>query len=109
MGVFPEGTRGAGILEEVSDGLAWLALKSQAPVVPIAVLGTAAAMPKGQRPKLRAPVTLAFGPPVTLRTTGDPRVRRTVRAAAEELRVALLTHLEAHVGPGLPAVQEKDA
>ncbi len=108
MGVFPEGTRGAGVLEEVSDGLAWLALRSQAPVVPIAVLGTAEAMPKGGRPRLRAPVTLVFGPPVTLTTTGDPRVRRTVRSAAEELRVALLTHLEAQSGiPGAPAVQEK--
>lgn len=109
LGVFPEGTRGAGALEQVSDGLAWLALRSQVPVVPIAVLGTAEAMPKGQRPRLRAPVTLAFGPPVRLTTTGDPRVRRTVRAAAEELRRALLTHLEGQLGPGLPAVQEKDA
>jgi 1-acyl-sn-glycerol-3-phosphate acyltransferase len=109
LGVFPEGTRGAGVLEEVSDGLAWLVLKSQVPVVPIAVLGTAEAMPKGGRPRLRAPVTLAFGPPVRLSTTGDPRVRRTVRAAAEELRLVLLAHLEAQVGPGLPAVQEKDA
>lgn len=100
LGVFPEGTRGAGALESVSDGLAWLALRSAAPVVPIAVLGTAEAMPKGQRPRLRTPVTVAFGPPVTLTTTGDPRVRRTVRAAAEELRVVLRDHLLVHAGPG---------
>lgn len=109
MGVFPEGTRGAGVLDSVSDGLAWLALRSRVPVVPIAVLGTAEAMPKGQRPRLRAPVTLAFGPPVTLTTTGDPRVRRTVRAAAEELRLALLAHLHAQLEPSLPVVQERDA
>jgi len=122
MGVFPEGTRGAGVLEEVSDGLAWLALHSGAPVVPIAVLGTAEALPKGGRPRLRAPVRLVFGPALTLATTGDPRVRRTVRAAAEELRVALRGHLVAsgwsHPGresghetgrdPEAP-VQEKDA
>ena len=98
MGVFPEGTRGAGVLEEVSDGLAWLALRSGAPVVPIAVIGTAEALPKGGRPHWRAPVRLVFGPPVTLSTTGDPRVRRTVRAAAEELRLALLHHLQQSVG-----------
>ncbi|MFN2538566.1 MAG: lysophospholipid acyltransferase family protein [Mycobacteriales bacterium] len=114
LGVFPEGTRGAGVLESVSDGLAWLALKSQVPVVPIAVMGTAEAMPKGGRPRLRTPVTLAFGPALHLTTTGDPRVRRTVRAAAEELRRALLNHLESHLssgplGPGAPVVQEKDA
>ena len=114
MGVFPEGTRGAGAFGEVSDGLAWLALKSQVPVVPVAVLGTAAAMPKGRPPRLRAPVRLVFGPPITLTTTGDPRARRTVRAAAEELRLALLTHLDAQLDPlrvdqGRAAVQEKDA
>lgn len=106
MGVFPEGTRGAGVLESVSDGLAWLALKSSVPIVPIAVLGTAEAMPKGQRPRLRAPVTVAFGKPVSLATTGDPRVRRTVRAAAEELRVVLRDHLLAQAGPaGGPLVR----
>ncbi|MGZ6826936.1 MAG: lysophospholipid acyltransferase family protein, partial [Mycobacteriales bacterium] len=41
LGVFPEGTRGAGELESVSDGLAYLALRSGAPVVPVAVVGTA--------------------------------------------------------------------
>jgi 1-acyl-sn-glycerol-3-phosphate acyltransferase len=112
MGVFPEGTRGAGTLETVSDGLAWLAVKSQVPVVPIAVLGTAEAMPKGQRPRLRAPVRLVFGPPLTLTTTGDPRARRTVRAAAEELRLGLLSHLESASGQAVTATkpaQEKDA
>ena len=109
MGVFPEGTRGAGVLEEVSDGLAWLALRSQAPVVPIAVIGTAQALPKGGRPRLRAPVRIVFGVPHTLVTTGDPRVRRTVRAAAEELRLVLLDHLRSQGSAPPAAVQEKDA
>lgn len=109
MGVFPEGTRGAGVLEEVSDGLAWLALRTRVPVVPIAVLGTAEALPKGGRPRLRAPVRLVFGPPLQLATTGDPRVRRHVRTAAEELRLGLLDHLQASGVARPPAVQEKDA
>jgi 1-acyl-sn-glycerol-3-phosphate acyltransferase len=103
LAVFPEGTRGAGTLEEVSDGLAYLALRSGAPVVPIAVLGTAEAMPKGQRlPRLRAPVTVAFGPAVQLAVEGDPRARRTVRVAAEQLRLALLAHLRAQDGAPVP-------
>jgi 1-acyl-sn-glycerol-3-phosphate acyltransferase len=110
LGVFPEGTRGAGTLEEVSDGLGWLALRSGVPVVPLAVLGTAEALPKGaRRPRLRAPVTLVFGPPVHLDVPGDPRARRTVRTAAEELRLALVAHLrsatESCAGPPL----ERDA
>lgn len=95
LGVFPEGTRGSGQFDEITDGLAYLALRSGAPVVPIAVLGTKAAWPRGSRPpKLRAPVRVVFGPPVTLTVDGDPRARRTVSAAAEQLRQALVDHLQ---------------
>lgn len=94
--VFPEGTRGTGRLEQVSDGLAYLALRTGAPVVPLRLTGTAQALPRGSwRPRLRTPVHLVFGPPVQLPTTGDPRARSTVRAAAEQLRLALVDHLSA--------------
>ena len=94
LGVFPEGTRGSGGFDEIADGLAYLALRSGAPIVPIAVTGTLDALPRGRTvPKLRAPVRVVFGPPVTVDPTGDPRARRTVRDAAEQLRLALLAHL----------------
>lgn len=96
LGVFPEGTRGTGDLATVNDGLAWLALRSGAPVVPVAVQGTAAALPRGSRvPRLRVPVRLVFGLPVTVATAGDPRARRTVSVAGEQLREALVAHLRA--------------
>lgn len=99
LGVFPEGTRGTGRLEQVSHGLAYLALRSGAPVVPLAVVGTAAAWPKGRRlPRLRAPVRVVFGPPVVLDVEGDPRARRTVGVAAEHLRLALVDHLRTTTG-----------
>jgi 1-acyl-sn-glycerol-3-phosphate acyltransferase len=92
--VFPEGTRGAGRLEQVSDGLAYLALRSGAPVVPLAVSGTQQALPKGSaRLRLRTEVHLVFGPAVHLPADGDPRARSTVRRAAEQLRLALVAHL----------------
>lgn len=94
LGVFPEGTRGTGALESVADGVAYLALRSGAPVVPLAVTGTLAALPRGKRvPSLRAPVRVVFGPPVTVQPAGDPRARSTVRDAAEQLRLALVAHL----------------
>lgn len=94
LGVFPEGTRGSGSFDAVTDGLAYLALRSGAPVVPIAVHGSAAALPRGRvLPRLRAPVTVAFGVPVPLQVSGDPRARSTVHAAAEQLRHGLLDHL----------------
>lgn len=96
LGVFPEGTRGSGTFEQVHDGLAYLALRSGAPVVPLCVVGTAAALPRGRvLPRWRAPVTVVFGPPVIVDVQGDPRSRRTVRTAAEQLRSALVAHLRA--------------
>jgi 1-acyl-sn-glycerol-3-phosphate acyltransferase len=95
LGVFPEGTRGSGGFDSITDGLAYLALRSGAPVVPIAVTGTGLALPRGRvLPRLRAPVRVVFGPPVAVQPTGDPRARRTVRDAAEQLRLALLAHLQ---------------
>ena len=86
----------AGELERVADGLAYLALRSGAPVVPVAVLGTAAAWPRGPRiPRSRTRVRVVFGEPVRVDVDGDPRARRTVAAAAEQLRVALVAHLRA--------------
>lgn len=94
LGVFPEGTRGTGQLDSVTDGLAYLALRSGATVVPLAVHGTAAALPRGRVvPRLRAPVTVAYGPPLPLTVTGDPRARSTVRAVAEQLHSGLVAHL----------------
>lgn len=96
LGVFPEGTRGAGGLEQVADGLAYLALRSGAPVLPIAVVGTAEALPRGRSvPHWQAPVRVVFGKPVTIMVEGDPRARRTVALAAEQLRLALVAHLRA--------------
>lgn len=94
LGVFPEGRRSSGTFEEMTDGVAYLALRSGAAVVPIAVVGTADAWPKGSPvPRLRSPVTVVYGEPVVLQVDGDPRSRRTVRIAAEQLRVALVEHL----------------
>jgi 1-acyl-sn-glycerol-3-phosphate acyltransferase len=94
--VFPEGTRSTGQLEQVADGLAYLALRSGAPVVPLSLSGTRQALPRGSlRPRLRTRIRLSFGRPVHLPAGGDPRARSTVRTAAEHLRVALVEHRSA--------------
>jgi 1-acyl-sn-glycerol-3-phosphate acyltransferase len=96
LAVFPEGTRGTGRLDEVADGVAYLALRSGAHVVPFTLTGTQQALPNGSaRPRLRTPVHLVFGPAVQLSCAGDPRARSSVRAAAEQLRLALVDHLSA--------------
>ena len=95
-GVFPEGTRGDGELLEIKDGIGYLAVRSGAPIVPVAVIGTQQAMPKGAKlPRRGHPVHVAFGPAFTPDLSGDPYARRTSARVAEEVRGRLREHLEA--------------
>jgi 1-acyl-sn-glycerol-3-phosphate acyltransferase len=95
LGMFPEGTRGEGRLESVQHGIGYLALRSDCPIVPVVCLGTAQALPKGRAlPKWRAPISVVFGPTFRLDVDGNPRTRSTVAAAAEQIRIQLLEHLE---------------
>ena len=94
VGVFPEGTRGAGRFDEVAHGLAYLAVRSGAPVVPIVVQAPRSRTSGGGRP----PVRIVFGPPLIVQFEGDSRARRTVSLAAEQLRLALVDHLRRTTG-----------
>ncbi len=94
LGVFPEGTRGHGHLESVQHGIGYLAVKAGCPVVPVACLGTADALPRGARlPRWRAPVDVVFGAPFSVEVDGDPRTRRAVASAAEQIRERLAAHV----------------
>ena len=95
LGMFPEGTRGAGELASVQHGIAYVALRVPGvPIVPVACLGTERAMPKGARlPRLRSRVDVVFGEPFTLTAPASPRARSAVAAAAEEIRAALAAHV----------------
>jgi 1-acyl-sn-glycerol-3-phosphate acyltransferase len=95
LGVFPEGTRGVGALETVQHGIGYIALRAECPIIPVVCTGTAEALPKGAKlPKFGTPVSIVFGPAFTLDVTGNPRARSTVAAAAEQIRLRLLDHLE---------------
>lgn len=63
--MFPEGTRSPdGRLMAAEPGAALVALRSGAPVLPVAVIGTQHAMPKGIRCPRRAKVSVRIGPVV---------------------------------------------
>lgn len=66
FGIYPEGTRSRdGKLHEGRTGVAWLALTGQAPVVPVAVIGTDKVQPVGKRiPRPYRGVTIQFGTPI---------------------------------------------
>src|ERR687885_447950 len=65
FGIYPEGTRSRdGRLYRGRTGVAWLALKSGAPVVPVGLIGTDKVQPIGARfPRVHR-VTVRFGKPV---------------------------------------------
>lgn len=90
VGVFPEGNRGRGDLAEVRAGVAWLALTSGAPVVPVAVLGTRRTGQKvGAIPGFRRRLYVEVGEPIVVERTPGVSGRVTLEAANREIRDAL--------------------
>ncbi|MEV4141515.1 lysophospholipid acyltransferase family protein [Dactylosporangium sp. NPDC049742] len=81
FGIYPEGTRSRdGRLYRGRTGVAWLALTTGAPVVPVALAGTGA-LPRRTR------ITVRFGEP--LHCTGLPGDPRARRAATDEIMAAI--------------------
>ncbi|BCJ48935.1 1-acyl-sn-glycerol-3-phosphate acyltransferase [Actinoplanes sp. NBRC 14428] len=79
FGIHPEGSRSRdGRLYRGRTGVAWLALASGAPVVPVAVLGTDRVQPVGARLPRPGRVTVRFGEPLTFGPppAGAARARR---------------------------------
>jgi 1-acyl-sn-glycerol-3-phosphate acyltransferase len=77
IGVFPEGTRGAGDVEHAEQGAAWLVRMTGAVVLPVATRGTRER--RGFRPKL----DILVGEPLELSVH---RGRTGLVAATEEIR-----------------------
>jgi 1-acyl-sn-glycerol-3-phosphate acyltransferase len=70
IGVFPEGTRGAGDVASARQGAAWLARSAGAVVLPVACRGTR--RPAGTGRRFRPRVDVLFGAPVPV-TSGHGR------------------------------------
>lgn len=79
FGIYPEGTRSRdGRLYKGRTGVAWLAQKSGAPVIPVGLKGTDRILPPGARFPRRVPVEIAFGAPVDFSGI-DPNASEGVR------------------------------
>jgi len=64
--VFPEGGRSeTGVLQEFKDGAAFLAIRAQIPVVPLAMIGMRSILPMHTLTFHRGPVTLRIGKPIS--------------------------------------------
>jgi 1-acyl-sn-glycerol-3-phosphate acyltransferase len=87
--MFPEGTRRSGpLVEDLREGVAYLALRAGVPVVPVGIGGSESAMPRGSKlPKPRR-VEIVIGPPVpppaaptSAPPDGDDRTGRSTRVS----------------------------
>lgn len=88
--IYPEGTRSLdGRIYKGRTGVAWLALTSGAPVVPVALTGTQDVQPVGSKlPKL-AKVTIEFGKPIDLSSFGEASSGRARRHATDAVMAAI--------------------
>ena len=104
IGIFPEGTRGAGNVETVFAGAGWLAARSGAAVVPVAIRGTN--RPAGRkRRRFRPPVHVLVGDPFPVPQGGG---KTAVTAATDAIRVqlaALVASLDAEISSGSAHLQ----
>ncbi|MGI8854605.1 MAG: lysophospholipid acyltransferase family protein [Thermomicrobiales bacterium] len=89
--MFPEGTRSlTGRIEKVLPGAAFVALRTGAPILPVAVTGTQTlpfdekAAKAGRKRRGRVPVTVTFGRPFHL-TPGPDGKRPDMQTATDEM------------------------
>ncbi|MER5437602.1 lysophospholipid acyltransferase family protein [Streptomyces sp. NPDC002790] len=92
LGIYPEGTRSHdGRLYKGKVGVAAMALKGRAPVVPCAMIGTFEAQPPGQKIPTMRRVTIRFGKPIDFsRYAGMDDEKAILRAATDEIMYAIL-------------------
>ncbi len=89
--LYPEGTRSLdGRLYKGRTGVAFLALQTGAPVIPVGLVGTDRIMPVGGKfPRLRPRVTVRFGEPIDLSHHGSADSGRARRGATDEIMAAI--------------------
>ena len=91
LGIFPEGTRSPdGRLHKFRTGVARLALRTGAPVIPVGLIGTDKVLREGDRHWYRAPVEVHYGPALDFSGRAeDERSARTLREVVETIREAV--------------------
>jgi 1-acyl-sn-glycerol-3-phosphate acyltransferase len=91
VALYPEGTRSLdGRLYKGRTGVAFLALQTGAPVVPVGLIGTDKVMPVGATmPSLTHRVTVRFGEPLDLAHHGPATSGRARRLATDEIMTAI--------------------
>lgn len=106
LAIFPEGRRHRGDVSAIHGGVAYLAMVTGAPIVPVAILGTR--LP-GQSvshvPTRGARLHIVYGEAIVTEPVLWPRRRAAVRERTEQVRARLAAHVayaEADTGQKLP-------
>lgn len=96
LGIFPEGSRGEGDFAALRAGLAYFAVRSGAPIVPVAVLGSAEKRGRLIKalPPLRSRVDVVFGDPFDAGDGSGRRTRKALDEATERIQKQLAAHLD---------------
>lgn len=91
LGIYPEGTRSPdGRLHKFRTGVARLALRSGAPVIPVGIIGTDKVLPPGESRWRRHPVHVHFGPALDFSGRAEQeRSARVLREVSETIRTAI--------------------
>lgn len=89
--LFPEGTRRSGPeVQELFDGVAYVASRTGVPILPVGIGGSERALPKGKKLPRPHKITLVIGPLMTVETTSEGKVpRRAVKEMTTALRAEL--------------------
>lgn len=94
LGIYPEGTRGRGDFGLIKPGVAYLALCTGAPIVPVACLGARGdGASVAHVPGPRSRIDVVFGRPIATESMAWPRRRDAVREHAVTLRETLAEHV----------------
>jgi len=90
--LFPEGTRSPGALQEATEGLAYIALRSGAPVLPVAITGTEQVPGMFRIAFHFKRLRVVIGEPLTLPRVEGPIERAALRSATDQVmgRIAAL-------------------
>ncbi|HEU4948438.1 MAG TPA: lysophospholipid acyltransferase family protein [Kribbella sp.] len=115
LNLYPEGTRGRGDFSRIRTGVAYLAMVTGAPILPVALLGTR--LPHGDVegfPPAGSRVDVVYGEPFTVDRVPFPRRHPDVRAVADQIGDVLRAHVRAaveatgHPLPGGPDKKDPD-
>jgi len=100
FGIFPEGTRSrTGKLQPFKTGTAAIAIRTGAPVLPVAVIGSDKIWPPSGKIRLGRKLKIVFGDPLDLSHYANKLDKASLEAATKEIEAAVAAMLPAEYLP----------